>query len=267
MRLLRHLSLVFALAIAMPASAQNNAADAAVNDLIARVAADPALAQQQVPAWFGPVGDGRVPLYGAFIASIFAEPGFADFARARVGLINGDDTAGYLERVARIAQEYARRGISRLTSAEQLAYMQSSLAFSQWVANTDPDGCRTLLVASPDDPAVQALEAAHQATLTDDEVNAVLAFGRNALRAMINDTPPANTFGELETRLAYGVYDIAVNAAIDATGNREGITAAARGQPASAADHCALLTITIAEIIELEPADRDRVLQLVLGAQ
>lgn len=267
MRLLRNLTLATALAVAVPASAQNNAEAAAVGELIGRVAADPALAQQQVPLWFGPVGEGRMPLYGAFIAGVFAEPGFADFARARVGLINGEDAAGYLERVARIAQQYARRGISRLTSAQQLAYMQSSLAFSHWVANTDPDGCRTLLVASPDDPAVQALEAAHQATLTDDELNEVLAFGLHGLRAMINDTPPANVFGELETRLAYGVYDIAVNAAIDATGNRAGITAAARGQQASAADHCALLTITIAEIIELAPADRDRVLQLVLGAQ
>jgi hypothetical protein len=126
-----------------------------VADLVARVAADPALARQQVPVWFGPVGEGRAPLYAAFTAGVFAEPGFADFARTRVGLINGDDTAGYLERVARIAQEYARRGISRLTSARQLAYMQASLAFSQWVANTDPESCRTLLVASPDDPAVQ----------------------------------------------------------------------------------------------------------------
>ena len=205
-----------------------------------------------------------MPLYGNFITTVFAEPGFADFARQRVGLINGDDTAGYLERVSRIAQEYsAAASPTSLTGSSPISSAASPSASGSPIPSRM--AARTLLVSSPDDPAVQALEVAYQSTLTDDELNGVSALGLDSLRIMIADTPPANNFGELETRLAYGVYDVAVNAAIDATGRREGITAAARGQEATAADFCSLLTITIAEIIELPPADRDRVLQLILG--
>jgi hypothetical protein len=266
MRFLRSLALAAVVAFASPALAQNDA-DAAVRNLIAGVAADPALAAQQVPTWFGPVGEGRMPLYAAFITSVFAEPGFADFARERVGLINGTDTPDYLERLAQIAKQYTRRGLARLPSAEQLVYMQNSVAFAEWVANTEPDGCRLLLLGDPDDPAVQGLEVVHHATLTDDELNTVLGIGLDGLRAIINDTPPVNTFTDQEMRIAYGVYDVAVNAAVDATGNRDGIVAAARGQQATAADYCNLLTITLGEIVELEPANRDRVLQFVLNQQ
>lgn len=259
MRFIRLILTAVAIASGAPAFAQ--ADRAAVEALVAQIAADPVQAREQAIVWFGDVG-AHEATFVSFIAAAFAEPAFADYIFDNAGAPTGTTAEWLAGPVQMVGREAARRGVARLSSEQQLAYLQSAVVYSQWVGANRPEGCRLLLIGDPADPALNAIEVAYRAAQPVEAIAATTAIGLEGLVAEVTGAPPVNAFAGEDFERGYQTYIDAIGAAP----NVDTFVAIMNGDlTAAPADLCAAQLLSLTAIVGLPEPERSWVMQLSLG--
>lgn len=275
MRFAREIAIVAGMAITSPALSQIVPRDpVAFAALFAGVAADKERAASLVPLWFGPVAEDRTGLYAGLIVRLLRDPAFAAYALAADGWTifpPGVDPDAYAVGQAAYAAAQAAidGGVTRLAAVDQRAYLATGTEFAAWVAENHPASCRHIMTENePGDPETMTLQAEYQNALPPEAVFAYLDLGYRAIRAEIEDTPPAEPFTNVQLELGYDAYTEALEAAVLARTDAEALVAAANLEPtATDADICEVMLLTLTIVHELLAPQRDWAVQVILTRQ
>jgi hypothetical protein len=139
----------------------------------------------------------------------------------------------------------------------------------RWAAEADPSVCVELIFGAGDPITEAQLEFRFLVEATPAYLDAYFAVSRAAVLAEIHDTPPPRALTEARQAAALAAYQEALTALVLAAPNPEALVlVATEPERAAPADVCAFGILTLGALPEVEPADRnDVVLMMILQMQ